>query len=395
MIKNFWFIVTREFKCLWHDKKALAIVVAMAFMYTIIFGYLYSPHTVKNLSTAVIDHSSTQLSRSVIEGFNKSDRFNIKYHLQKENEIEPLMAKGEIDAVIIIPQDFTRNIMKGQNSNLLLGVNASNMIISNGAAASALQIVKTYSAGVMVKKYKAKGYLTEQAINNASPINISFRPWFNPTYNYTNYLLLGIISIAIQQIFIMSVANSFVKEKEQGNLAKLLQGKRNFYFFITGKIAVYFFFALTSLIMAALLAFGVFHIPLRGSFLFILLMGIPFLLGVIFMGIFVAAFSNNRVEALQNAMLLAYPTFLLTGYTWPLIAMPQFLKNLAYCLPLTYFADNFRKIALMGIDFSLLQGDFYSLLIVTVIYGLLAVVVLRYTYLKEGFLSVGKKGKEC
>ncbi|MFZ7101899.1 MAG: ABC transporter permease [Peptococcaceae bacterium] len=389
--------MTRELNCLWRDKKALAVVVLVPLLYTLLFGFLYSPHIVTNLKTAVIDYSPSQLSRSVVAGFNQSDRFAVKYHLRDESEIKELMERGDIDVVIIIPENFTRNIKKGRSSSIFMGVNAANMIVSNGAAASALQITKTYSAGIVIKQLTAQGLLEEQAYNTANPISISFRPWFNPTYNYTNYLLLGIISVALQQIYLMSVANSFAKEKEQGTFKESGTDLSRLISLAAGKVMVFFGFAVLSLLGVALLAFKVFDIPLRGSFGLILLMGMPFIVAVISLGIILGVFSGNQVESTQNAMLMAYPTFLLTGFTWPLAAMPEILRMIAHCLPLTYFAENFRKIALTGSDFAILQNEFLGLSILAAGYLLLAAASLKYAYCyKQGHrLPWGKRGKEC
>lgn len=396
MLQTVWLINLRELKSLWRNKKALLILLVVPLLYTILFGYLYSPHIVKNINTAVVDHKPSQLTRTIINGFNKSERFNIKYYLEREEDVKPLLEKGAIDAALIFPEDFTRNIKKGKNSSVLLGVNASNSIIGNGATASALQIVKTYGVGISLKKFRARGQLAEQAYDSAVPISLSFRPWYNPAYNYTNYLLLGIIAIALQQIILMSVANAFARERQENTWQELLTYSHSIAVLVLGKVIFYFAAALISLLGTAFLAFKVFAIPLRGNFINIVLLGVPFFISVIAAGVILAVFCQDETQSTQLAMLAAYPTFLVTGFTWPLSAMPQFLKTMAHLLPLTYFAEDLRKIALMGVNFNILKNDIYSLAILAVIYLVLALIILQLKVKgTPRIFRSGKKVEQC
>ncbi|NLW24208.1 MAG: ABC transporter permease [Clostridia bacterium] len=359
MVRRLWKIGVREVKLLYQDKKALLVVLFVPLLYSMLFGYLYSPNAVKHVKTAVVNKSPDSTGRMVVEGFRKSDRFDLEYFLESEEEIKPLMEKGAIDAALIIPEDFTRNLKKGKSTEVLLGVNASNMIISNGVMASAMQVVQTYSTGIALQKM---GVLAQP------PIMVSFRPWFNPTFSYVNYLLLGIISIAIHQILLMSVANSWVKERETGTWAEFMELAGNLFTAILGKFFTYFLFGFFSLLATSVAAFKFYHIPLRGNYELILLMGLPFMVCIIFLGIIVAQFAKTETEATQLVMLLTYPMFLLSGFTWPLMAMPEILQKVAGIIPFTYFAENFRRVALMGIDYKVLSTDFLKLCILAIVY---------------------------
>ncbi|MDK2824813.1 MAG: type transport system permease protein [Clostridia bacterium] len=393
MLKTIWKVATREFKCIYRDKKVLVILLLLPIFYAVLFGYLYSENVVTGIKTAVVNHSPSQLSRNIIEGFNKSEKFNLKMQLKDENEIKTYIENGEIDAAIIIPKDFTRDIKKGKNSDILIIVNGTNMLISNSTMTNALQIVETYSTGIAIKKYQAQGVFKELAYESAKPISFKIRPWYNPTFNYTNFLLLGLIATAIQQITLMYVAISIAKEKERGTIKELLSFSDRAVPLVLGKILPYFLSAAFTLSMAAMVGFKVFNIPMRGNFFVLLALGTAFILCITALGVMLSIICRNELEATQLSMLVAVPSFLFSGYTWPLQSMPVPCQVIAKMLPLTYFAESFRRIALMGIGFEHITQNAYILGSLGIIFTIIAIVSFKIKYMK-GKTSLGQVSAE-
>lgn len=350
MLNNIVQVFKREALLLFKDKRTLLMVFFVPIIYTIFFGFFYSQGIVKDLSTAVVNHSSSQLSRTIIDSFRNSERFEVNYELKNEEEILPLLEEKKIDVAIVIPPDFDANIKKGKPTEVFIGTNASNMIIGNGAMASAMQIIETYSSGVTLTKVKAQGLLESQALDVAVPLSFNFRPWYNPSYSYLNFMVLGILIIAVQQITMMGVANSLVGEMEDSTFSRLVTDTNSLILpIIIGKSTVYFLSGLFSLVGSAFFAFQVFKIPLRGDFLNILLLTLPFLVCVIVWGLLIAALCTTRAQATRVIMLLPYPLFLVSGFTYHLEAMPKVLQYLAMLIPFTHYSNYFRNVALMGV----------------------------------------------
>ncbi|SMB84667.1 ABC-2 type transport system permease protein [Desulfonispora thiosulfatigenes DSM 11270] len=398
MIKGFFYVFFREIRILFKDKKSFAVLLFVPILYTLVFGYMYQANMVKHVKTAVINYSPSNISRMVTNGFEKSDRFDIKYYLNDEGKIKSLMENDEIDVAVIIPRDFTKNIKNGKASSVFLGIDTSNVAISNGAMASAMQIVQTYSKGTVIKKLEATGLLAEEASSKAMPISVSFHPWYNPSFGYTNFILLGVMAVALQQITLMFAANSLTREIERNELNELL--KYNPIAMYIGKFIVYLLAGLFTLIGGCLVAFKIFHVPLQSEAVYILLLAVPFYISIISFGFFIAIFCKNQGESAQIAMLLAYPTFLLSGFTWPLASMPETLQMVSKALPLTYFASNIRKISLMELNFEALKNELYSLCALSCIYFVISLIVVVFKYKasnssKEAASLEGKKVQEC
>jgi len=382
MLKNIKKVLNREWMLLFKDKRTLLMVFFLPILYTVFFGYLYNERIVKDLSTAVVNQSPSQVSRTIIDGFRVSERFNIKYELTNEDEILPLLEEGKIDVAIIIPPEFNSSLKKSKATEIFIGVNASNMIIGNGAMASALQIIETYSTGVTLKKLEAKGLSSSLAMEKALPLSFKFRPWYNPSYSYLNFLVLGIMILAVQQITMMAAANSLVGEVEDCTLSELFSSTESSILpILIGKGSLYFLAGFFSLTGSAFFAFRIFQIPLKGEFFHIILLTTPFLACVIIWGFLAAVLSTTRAEATRIIMLLPYPTFLLSGFTWPLLAMPEPLKQIAKIVPLTHYADYFRNIALMGVGLEHIMGSIVWLTVLALCYFVPVYGIFRYKWL--------------
>ncbi len=382
-MKNLLAIMKREFGYIFSNRRLLIIIFIIPIFYTLLFGYLYINHLVTGMKTAIIDQNKTQLSRSIIEGFDKNDKFALVKTLDSPSQIKEHMENGTIDVAIVIPKDFATDVMSSEEAPILIIVNGSNMIISNSVTVNALGIIQTYSTGIAANKLQAtSGVPFEQAVNQVNPISIRIRPWYNPTYNYTNFLLLGLIATAIQQVSLLYVAVSFAREKDRGTLSELNALGGNAFTKVMGKILPYFTINLAALTVSLLIARYLYKVPFRGSITALIFLSILFIFCIDALGVFLSLICSNELEATQIAMLVAIPSFLFSGFTWPIQAMPIPCQALAKILPLTYFTQAIRKIDIMGLSWFHLQQEIFVLIIMTLVLLPAAILTYKFKYAK-------------
>lgn len=382
-MKNLLAIMKREFGYIFSNRRLLIIIFIIPIFYTLLFGYLYINHLVTSMKTAIIDQNKTQLSRSIIEGFDKNDKFALVKTLDSPSQIKEHMENGTIDVAIVIPKDFATDVMSSEEAPILIIVNGSNMIISNSVTVNALGIIQTYSTGIAANKLQAtSGVPFEQAVNQVNPISIRIRPWYNPTYNYTNFLLLGLIATAIQQVSLLYVAVSFAREKDRGTLSELNALGGNAFTKVMGKILPYFTINLAALTVSLLIARYLYKVPFRGSITALIFLSILFIFCIDALGVFLSLICSNELEATQIAMLVAIPSFLFSGFTWPIQAMPIPCQALAKILPLTYFTQAIRKIDIMGLSWFHLQQEIFVLIIMTLVLLPAAILTYKFKYAK-------------
>ncbi|SMB89908.1 ABC-2 type transport system permease protein [Thermanaeromonas toyohensis ToBE] len=380
MLSQMWYVWLREWQYILRNRRLLLILIGVPLLYCILFGILYSKHVVNNINLGVLDMDNTSLSRAVITAFCDSDRFKYTTKLDNQKHMEVAMERGEIMAAIVIPPDFTRNIKRGTGSQVMVVVNGANMIIGNAVTTAASEIIQTLSAGTLLKRLEGSGLSSQAASKLIQPIVFRLRVWYNPTFNYTNFLLLGLMATVIQQVALLYMAVAMVREKEQGAWREITERYRSAFAVTVGKIMPYFLINLGTLNLLFAGGIYLFQVPFKGNYVNLLLLTLAFLACILSLGILLSTICRNELEATQVAMLVAVPSFLFSGYTWPLAAMPPLAKALARLLPLTYYADNVRKIFLMDVSLNTILPDLVVLASMAAILFLLATVVVKLRY---------------
>jgi len=359
-------IALRELKYIMGNKRMVVVMCLVPFLFILLFGIMYSPHVVKNIKTVVLDYNDTASSRAIIQGFKDSEKFQVVGQVTSELELRKMMENREITAGVVIPEDLDAKLKTGEGSTVLVVVNGTNMLFSNAVLSAANEIVGTFSAGASVKSIESGGNLLPgKAIPTAIPIRYAIRIWYNPTFNYLNFLLLGLVGTVVQQIVLLYVALSMVREKVLGTLQELT--RYNALQIISGKLLVYFVINMLSANVIYYMCFSYFQVPFHGSLLTFEFLLSAFLLAIMAFGLMLSSISKDELEATQIAMLIAVPSFLLSGFTWPIQAMPPLAQVISGVLPLTYFVSDVRDVALMGINLNQVLPSIYTLLTMTAI----------------------------
>ncbi|NCC16895.1 MAG: ABC transporter permease [Clostridia bacterium] len=350
MILTFFKGFGREIKMLWHDKRMLFMFLfAPVALSTVVCG-AFSGHTVNNIPLAAVDENSSSQTRTLINAFDQSDRFNVPYVVTEQEEALQLMEAGEVYGVIVIPTDYTRSLQLGQQAEVLVGVNSANNIIGNSAVVSIMQVVKTVSSQIAVKSFVGAGSTVAEGTAKVMPISTVLRPWFNSQFSYLTYLGLGLTGLIFHQLFLMTVATAFAEEKKEGILSGKMTGKESAIHFINK----YIFYGITgyaNLLLNYYAIIKIFHFPMRGNQEDLEILCGCFILCLLGVGALLGTLCKNTIHAIQWLMAMTYPIFILSGFSWPHSEMPENLVEAAQFLPATHFLTPVRNIVLTGVGF--------------------------------------------
>ena len=363
----------RESKMMLKDKRMMTILVAVPVLFTLLFGLIYSEKTICGLRLAVVDHSGSQLSRTVTNYFAKTETFRIIAEPDTEDEALELMENRKIDVLLVIPESFAEDIKLGREAVLLMGANSGNISISSTALTKATEIVSYFSSGITVKNFEAQGLMEEEAYNRMLPLTFQIRNLFNPAVNYSNFLLLGYVAAILQQVVMYFAAVSVTEERRRRTIEELRAGGSTAGGIILGKLLPYFSAGFLTWILCLLIVFSIFSTPMRGSWLLLILLSLAFLFCIVSLSIFISVMARRSIDATQYAMVVALPSFLLCGYTWPLVAMTGFFRALAHVFPITYFAVDVRDIALMDAGTGMILKDMLILAVAGAVFFFLSI----------------------
>ncbi|UJF32455.1 ABC transporter permease [Paenibacillus hexagrammi] len=372
-------LIAEEWMHIIKDRRLFAILFLVPIMYTLLFGSIYVHHKVTGMATVVLDQDQSPLSRQVIQAFEESESFQVTKELHTEEEVKQALATGSAKVGLVIPSDFEARLKHGETLPLLTLIDGSNMMISNSATKGANEVITTFSMGYSMKKLQLQqGLQDEQVMNTLSPIPYRYRIMYNSTFNYSDFMLYGLMGAILQQVLFLGIALTITRDKDNGTWERFAQWKRNPWRIAYAKTAPYFLINLCNTAVAFVVALYVFEAPMGGSLLTGAAVIVSFTFAVSGIGYLISLFSGNQLGSTQTAMLIAVPSFMLSGFTWPFEAMPKALQVVGHMLPLTYFLDGVRNIFIKGNDFTVIWKDCVALVLTGTITYFIALLLTRF-----------------
>ncbi|MED4603159.1 ABC transporter permease [Paenibacillus validus] len=377
-------VIADEWRHIIKDRRLFLILFIVPVMYTLLFGSLYTHHKVTEMTTIVMDEDQSPLSRQIIQAFEESESFQVTREAHTEEEVRRAIASGEAKVGLFIPSRFEASLKQGQTLPLLTWVDGSNMLYSNSATKGANEVITTFSMGLSAKKMKLQqGLQDEQVANVLSPIPFRYRVLYNPTFNYSDFMMYGLVGAILQQVLFLGISLTVTREKDGGTWQRYAAWKRDPWRIAYAKTAPYFLINLFNTTIALLIASYLFGAPLAGSLFAGLAVVMSFTFAVCGIGYLISMFSGNQLGATQTAMLIAVPSFLLSGFTWPFEAMPRALQVLGHLLPLTYFLDGVRSVFVKANDYSAIGYDCLALVMMGLVTFMAAMLLTRFAVFRK------------
>ena len=342
-------IAGKEWIQIRRDLRSMALSLALPVLLILLFGYALSMD-VKHVNFAILDQDKTALSRKFLDNFFHSEYFTVYKYLSKNSEIDPLINRGAIVMAIVIPENFEKKYKTGKAADFQVIVDGSD----STSATVALGYVNTilYDFNNKNKVAEMNGYgLSSLAL----PIDIRTRIWYNAELKSQNYIVPGIIVIIMAIISALITSLTISREWERGTMESLITTPLRRHEIFLGKLFPYVFIAFFDLIIAVCIGYFVFQAPIRGSFIELYLVALLFLIGASSLGIFISSATKSQVLSVQVSVILTYlPSFILSGYIFPVKNMPFIVQVITFLIPAKYLIIYMKGIALKGIGYTLM-----------------------------------------
>jgi len=359
-------LIKKEAKEILRDPVTLSTAIFLPLVMLFIFGYAISLD-VKDISMAVYDQDRTQESDGLIEKFTSSGYFNLKYHLNSYKEVDDVLNRGKAVVVIVIPPDFSKDInsLRRTGFQILLdgSFSATAMIVSNYAGA----IVNSYSMDLL------KRYLNKKGVTMTHSVGVVPRVLYNPPMKSVNYIVPGLFAVLLMAFPPMLTALAIVREKERGTIEQVYVSPISPPVFILGKTIPYAIIAFGEMLL--ILAAGIFwfHIPFKGNIFLLLATSVIYVLTTVGIGLFVSTVTRTQLGAMLLSMVVTLmPSFLFSGFLFPISAMPYMMQLYTYFFPARYFNDISRDLFLKGVGLEYLWGNILFLAVYAVALFILA-----------------------
>ena len=376
-MRHFSTLLNREFKMFWQNKVLRLLFIGAPLFYGVLLGYVYIKGKVTDLPIIVVDEDRSEMSSKAIQMFEDNEILNISALLYDQNNLSQIAIEKEATCVVIIPKGFEKMVLTKKYPEVVTIVNASNVLTANYAS-SALQIcLGTLKVGVQMETLRKQGTPENLLNSHYEPFKTTFIKKYNRSTNYMYFLWPGVLAAVLQQVLLLGLALTFAAEFEHGTFKKLVQKCPSLFKLICVKIIPYMIMSFGLWIMYWLFTLW-FRIPLYDKLFPLTIIAGIFILVVSFMGILVSIMVPSQLKATEILMVVATPSFILSGFTWPLSQMPVWVQGVANVIPLTHFLKAFRILIIEDGTFSQTYGVIFNLLIIGSICAVLSYIALYF-----------------
>ncbi|NLK00499.1 MAG: ABC transporter permease [Clostridia bacterium] len=372
-------IMGREFLYLWRDSGLRRILLLASLLGLFLFFGIYSTQVLKDIPTAVVDLDGSAASGELVRSLGAAENLKITSYPDNYDDLQEMVKRGETVVGVVIPENFGKNTALGRQTNILVAVDTSNMVYATNAGGAVLTTARTMGAKAGVKTLIAKGVHPLEAAEAFQGVNFHEQAWFNPTLNYAHFMVLGLALNIWQQCCTLTAAANVVGERKMSSWHQVKASGVSKLRFFLGKSAVHIFVFMALVLPIFALAFGPMGLPLKSDPMMLLAFTLVFALSLHGLGTMMSSIAKDAVDAARFGMIIALPSFVISGYTWPLEAMPGILQKLAWLLPQTWFFQGINYLTFKNPGWGYMSQYFYALLIIALIcYGVSTAVVSRY-----------------
>lgn len=327
-----------------HPKRVMTFLVFILVPLAtgLILGYEMSSNVAMSIPTVVVDHDRSDFSRSFTEYVAESEYFNVVEQADYDERVEEMLYGREAYVGVIIPENFYRDMREGKAPKILTVYDGSTLSVMSSSKSAMTEILLTLKTGYMMKVYEGKlGVVPADVRNHAIPIDVTYRLLFNPTRNFRNFILPGMLA-ALIQVGIACMGAERAGEMRAGALPFKAHIKTICHWGMLGAI---------SIAITLLEQFLFFDMPYKGSLLGGIALTLLFSAVILMIGYLVGSVITDRTLATQISAVIVLPTTILGGYTWPVLAMPAFFQQFAKIIPFYYYGDAVRNLCLKQLEF--------------------------------------------
>lgn len=346
-------ILRKELFQVLREPRLRMMAVLPPILQLIIFGYAVNLD-VENARVAWIDQDRSAASRELGAMLENSRYFRIAARPQSAAEAQELLDKGAVLSVVRVSPGFGDDLARGRTGQV--------QILMDGTNSNDASIVAAYLNRVVADLGRARSQRP-----GVAGVDVRARAWFNEELKSRNYFVPGVVMNIITLITLMLTAMAIVREKEIGTMEQLMVTPIRPIELMLGKTIPFALIGLLDMVLATITALIVFHVPFRGSVWMLLGSSCLFLLSTLGVGLFLSTISRTQQQAMMSAFFFFTPTFMLSGFTFPIRNMPEVIQWITYLNPLRYFMEILRGVFLKGTGVESLWPQLLAMAVIGVV----------------------------
>ncbi|MGA9119293.1 MAG: ABC transporter permease [Bacteroidota bacterium] len=338
-------IIVKEFRQIWRDPTSLGMLLVLPALLIVVVGYALN-FDVKHIPLVIYDQSRTPESRQFLDQFRHTEYFDPLGDASSYANVEEMILDGDAKAAIVIPTNFARNMLAGQDTHVQILLDGSDANSAGQALNYAARMTMEYSSKVVADAFQVKGrkvYL---------PIQFEPRIWYNPDLHSSEFLIPGLIGFIIVLTAVVSTSMTVVREKERGTMEQIMVSPLRPLQVILGKTIPYVGISLVAATLIIIIGYVLFGIPIKGSLLLLYLAILIVTLGGLGQGLLISTVTDSQQVAFMISVFSSLlPSMLLSGFVFPIASMPVFLQIFSNIAVNKFFLVVVRGVMLKGVGF--------------------------------------------
>jgi ABC-2 type transport system permease protein len=348
-------IIRKEFIQILRDPRTLAMILVIPVIQLFLLGYAATTD-VKNVPLAVWDQSRSPESRALLDAFRAADYFRVAYDVGSEAELRDLIEKGEALAALIIPPDYSQRLLEG-DAQVAMVLDGSDSTVGGTALSTARLIGQSHATKLMQEQAARSGRSAEFR----PPLEVRTQVWYNPDLISAHFMIPGVIGMILFAITSILTATTIVRERERGTIEQLIVTPIRSWELVVGKLMPYVVLSLFDTLVVLAIGHTWFGVPVRGDLGLIIALSSLLLLSGLGIGLLASTIANTQQEAMLTTWMTLLPAIFLSGFLFPLEAMPTVLRWISYVIPLRYYLVIIRALLLKGVGAAAIQNEIIAL----------------------------------
>ena len=363
------YILQKEFRQIFRNRTMLPMIFGVPLLQMLVLVYA-ATFDMKKIDMVVVDKDLSETSRKLIAKFDAVPFYNVKFAVPDETIGENLLLSDDADVILVIPQNMERNLIRDDKAQLQMLINA---IDGNSA-----QLIYSYSSRIignfnknLISEWKGIPKFTPP-----SEVNISESYWYNSELDYHWFMAPGILAVLVTIIGMFMSGMNLVREKEIGTIEQLNVTPIKKYQFIIGKLVPFWVIALFDLSFGLFIAWLIFDLPIVGNLLVLFAFASVYLLCALGLGLFISTVTDTQQQVMFMSFFFMMIFIMMGGIFTPVESMPHWAQVIDRANPIFYFMKIMRNVVLKGSGFFDLLKEFFSMVVLGIIF--LSLAIWRY-----------------
>jgi len=365
-------LIRKEFIQILRDPRTLALVLVIPIMQLFLLGYS-ATNDVRNIPMAVFDQDRGSEARQLLDAYRAADYFSIAFDVNSEEEVGRLIDSGKARVGLIIPPDYSEKVQGNGQATIAFIFDGSDPSVASTALSAAQLIGQAKGTEIQIQRLAKAGGLVPGGL----PVQVNTQVWYTPDLEDNYFMVPGIIGMILFAITSILTATAIVRERERGTIEQLIVTPIRPWELIVGKMTPYVILALTNTLEVLVIGSWWFGVPIRGSLVLILALSSLFLISSLGIGLLASTIANTQQEAMLTIWMTLLPAIFLSGFFFPIEAMPRVLQWISYVFPLRYYLRIIRSLLLKGVGIAALREDIIALIIFGAVLIVLAALRFR------------------